>query len=654
MPVDDHADLRGGSTMKRFCVKVELTVRGPLMSRALGATALGLDMKMHRSHDHTPALPETLILGRLAQGWIDFFDGMTPKDLEGSRLPALPALLCSWFLLQGKKLPTRKDASTPFWGQLAWKDCLGEHTPAVAGRRPFWPSPDWRCTSAKGESSDPLNRLYRVKLDSTIHAAEDRMLVVIEAPFPAGAEIDVEGDLYFLASDEEEAKAFAFWVGQGFAACRALGAMESEGFGKVLNIQTSLSEGWRSQAASRTPEASISSTFTVVLNPDRPICFPPPVRPSDNRHVSRDFIPGAALKAVLADQIRQAQDIPKTETAFWAAFDALRVRHALPVPKSGLGHRPLVPPLSWVFLKDRDDPLDLALLKDPEQLPTPPLIQGDWKHEQLDKALLRCGRLYLDDKKVKGWLERSLQAHPGIDPERQTVADKAFHTLESVDPWDHEWITEFHLPSLDLNDRPIEKATQERLLAMLQAAFEKKLGPIGRTDAFVEACMKAGSVTRSNIPEKLPPDGKVVVVLQSEALLLTEPWELPPTGGEAAYAKALEAAWDDLSHGSLKLLPKHHFSALRGVGGEWRHGQSGQKVYQPVLLSTEGSTFVLEPVKGREADARARIKAWAEEGLPQRSNAPGGNDWSKNPFLAANGFGEVTVNLAFHEELSHA
>lgn len=89
------------------------------------------------------------------------------------------------------------------------------------------------------------------------------------------------------------------------------------------------------------------------------------------------------------------------------------------------------------------------------------------------------------------------------------------------------------------------------------------------------------------------------------------------------------------------------------AGGEYFHRRFGRlQQYKPYLLAEAGSTFLLEPVPGREEDARAALEQFARRGLPLRKSVRDyygipeerEQQWARCPYIPHNGYGEVAVN----------
>lgn len=110
--------------------------------------------------------------------------------------------------------------------------------------------------------------------------------------------------------------------------------------------------------------------------------------------------------------------------------------------------------------------------------------------------------------------------------------------------------------------------------------------------------------------------------------------------------------WQELSNGSL--LVANYFQRCSLAGGQYfrRRFARANARYKPYLLSSEGSTFLLEPTPGKEKEAIARLDEWLRMGLPLSASVRQFYDipddladqWKHCPYLPENGYGEIAVN----------
>ncbi|MGH8490903.1 MAG: hypothetical protein ACREXS_19080 [Gammaproteobacteria bacterium] len=135
--------------------------------------------------------------------------------------------------------------------------------------------------------------------------------------------------------------------------------------------------------------------------------------------------------------------------------------------------------------------------------------------------------------------------------------------------------------------------------------------------------------------------------MQSAARLLPNPGNIPPTNGGDQLLKLYQAAWRELSDHTLELQRFYAQQQLAGGQYLWRRFRKGAHPYNPELLTVPGSVFVLK-LAGDEKTAREKLQAWLDHGLSPLKSDPYGEDWEQNPYIRANGYGQVAINLKVH------
>jgi hypothetical protein len=148
-----------------------------------------------------------------------------------------------------------------------------------------------------------------------------------------------------------------------------------------------------------------------------------------------------------------------------------------------------------------------------------------------------------------------------------------------------------------------------------------------------------------------------VVTLQTPALLIDPGRHLAPGGKngsarEEDLEREYQDVWQELSEGSLRMAS--YFQRCTLAGGEYfrRRFLGKDAQYKPYLLSSEGSTFLLEPASGEENAARAYLDSWLRSGLPlsrsvrtfYRIPDEPKIQWAHCPYVPENGYGEIAVN----------
>jgi hypothetical protein len=633
--------------MQRFRFSLRLVLEAPFLTQASGALGFGLDAVQRRDAAGAPVLPGSLIRGNLRHAWEGF----------------------------AKAGPTAGPTKEQL---LRW---LGEPSPEASGDAPVRGvlrfDDLWRCEDCGGADG---GLRYRVRIDPKTGAADDGALQVIDSPYPSGKAVSFQGGLDAWLADAAEAALLRHWLHRGLAAVPALGALKGAGFGRLLRVEVQQIPTAPLGGAPKAKAVQARPSFAQVpggvrlglaLHPLAPFCFArhrlgnnepfnedarEARRGLDNRFLSEDFIPGGAIKGAIAGLLRRGGDPDPGKPPNHPAFpllsqhlDAIRVTHALPAylnhpkrdPKQGLKRDPVLP-LSLAAYKGRgpkgeeDRFHDLARCLTPE---TPagllngraPLFAIDWKPSVSDAAREKFG---LPDSPG-----RQVQVRTAIDAATRASKEHDLFSLETVVPDGYCWLADLAIPEIPGLEKELE-------CLLSQGLFD-----LGKTKA--AAAVELGSPWMAE-PREWIRDKQVVIGLQSAARLL----DLKVLQGQGIKAvndggrlfDAYKEAWGRLSDGLLEL---QGFFAQQGlVGGAYWYNRfrkvDDKSCYNPELHTLAGSVFVFGVAEKREKEAAALLRRWHHWGLPQLQDAPGGEDWRYNPYIRANGYGEVLINGAVH------
>jgi len=566
--------------------QVAIRLRAPVLSQASGALGFGVDSALLRDSDGRPALPGTLVKGNLRQSW----------ELL-STVPGGPA-----------------KASIADWlGQGS--DNAGDNEPHRAALTffPWWSDEQWE----PGQDG----RRYRIQIDETTGAVADGMLQVIESPYPAGKIVTFTGTV-LARIPAQQRDSLRDWLQRGLALVPALGGLKGNGFGRVEGVDVRL-ETVQACPIELTAEVKGASRVGLRVHPLTPFCFARPAAGRRNVLVSEDFIPGGALIAAIAQRLDEdGSRWPKLRSN----LDRLHLTHARPAAQGAKG-RPVQAPLG--IAKVGKGFIDLGGVADLTPLNgEAPEFAIDWKwpdHQALAKLL--AGNAYPEG------LQRQLRLRNEIDPDSGTAKGGVLFSQDRVLPDGCDW-----LANLDLS------ATDDPAACLVDLAdlLGQPLTHLGKTKAVATLDIEAPFAP--TVPVRRREAGRVVLVLQSPARLLPADLQIPATNGSDALGRAYTAAWHGLSQGALAL--NHWFAAqhLRGGGYWWHRFRLPEKAlnYRPQVFTDAGSVFVLDILDA--AQAEPLLRDWAALGLHQLAGAPGGEDWRYNPWIAANGYGEVLLD----------
>ena len=592
---------------------VTLRLQGPVLTRSSTPWVPGIDAPAARSGGKL-LLPGTLVQGALRHAWVE-----VARAAPGAFTDPGPSLLGGGVerngVIQGGGVPQR--------GRLRIGDFLAD---------------------------DRLGgRLTRIEIDDELGSVKSGHMKVAEAPYLPGEEAVFEGKVELFAADGKDADEALFQLRAGLGWIAAYGSEKTVGFGRSLGFD--VAEERRDAKANATVQASGgANALPLCVTFEEPVCFPS-VQPVDYLFESTDEIPGGTLKGALATTLNLlaglqpgapvgadvARKLPRWKDLA-ENLSVVRFTNAFPAPALANGEappRPVRPPLSLVKWKDSSKAerrSDAWRAEGPFVLGgQAPAFAADWKDVS-------------DVREAFGWfrLKRELRVHTAIDSEKGTVAPGKLFALEMLRPEGATWRGSVVLDG-------VLEAQRAAVAAQLRDLLESVgLRRVGKTDARAKVVIPAedpGDAVRSGA---LAADGPFIVTLQTDALL-GDGSALAENAGAAELRAFYEKAWLELSGGSLRLV--RFFARQRLLGGKylWKRFRPGSP-YAPWLLTAAGSVFVLEPNGGARA-AREKLVTWRTGGLPIPPGLAGGEPaWKFCPFVPENGWGEIAVNLATHDE----
>ena len=619
--------------MKPLILNIELELQGPLLTQSSTPGAPRLDAVMARTSGDAahsrPVLPGSLVTGRLRQSFEELVDASA--NLQESPFHKLDI---AELLGPDPRLGEELDRTNkPRRARLRFGDFVAEQD----GQR---------------------NKVrHRIKIDNVTGAADDHMLLTQESPFPPGASVKFAGQATLSTASDEEAARLKRLVELGLRWTTSLGAERTAGFGQLLDVRV---EEVETQPA--TTNTAVEPTrieimpeapwLDLVIRPQSPFCFAQHRR-EKNWFVSREEIPGAALKACVAEALKRAGELPpRPHGRFFqlaSHLDRVVFTHGFPVVK-GERRRPVCVPESVV--KTSHGWHDLALV------PQPCLIQNEAPEFQVD------WKKHNDVATEFGWpgsLPRELRVRTAIDRRYARSANEQLFAQERIVPEGHEWLARVELESVPPDDR-------SDVAKQLRSLLEHGLHGLGKTKACAKVDLFAGgtvSAAYAAATPLVPPpqDMQWVITLQTPAVLgWPEEFGTQPAN-DPRHGALYRTAWSQLSrtHDAPEgVLVLQHFYARQSLAGGaylWHRFQKS-RAYNPWLLTDAGSVFVLQAATDQVETAQKLIARLQRTGLPLPgwaihayglANDPG-QDWRSCPFLPENGYGEIAVNLQCHTD----
>lgn len=601
--------------MLEVTLTIRLELRGPILSHATAIGALGIDTPMARDSQDHYYLPYSLVRGRLRQSWQELCEAtggvFDPQivDRLGSAPPA----------------PGETQDRQPHRGRLRFSDFQHD-----------------------GDGIIP-NLMHRIRIDTKRGAVAHGAIQVMESPFAPDQPANFNGTISYLAQNDAEAEAIRSDIEKGLRWTTHFGGERTIGFGRLSDLQVK-KKAVPIELKAVTAPAATTDTLYLSIQLDAPFCVSKR-RVNPNLFESDIILSGGVLRGALATTLQLLCGLPRNAViddkllAPWKElgehFDKIRFSHAFPA-KADTHQRPVVAPLSLV--KDaRNVWYDVALCERPllirepptgepriEKPPRAPSFAIDWKRS--------------DDVQAHfGWteLQRELRVRTAMNRTQRRAADKQLFAYEMVVPTGYLWHG-----TVDLSQVP--DSARGAVEAQLRALLERYgLKSIGKTKA------PANVTIPSRIPSLHPSDpnpisDKWVVTLQTPALLC-DPQRLNEASGHQELYKAYDDVWRQLSDRALKLA--WFFASQSLVGDHLVLRFQPHAPYNPFLLTDPGSVFVLQAT-GDVSAAQTVIARWLREGLqlPDWATQRYVAHWSSCPFLPADGFGEVTVNLPCHTQ----
>ena len=578
-------------------IDITVTLAAPWLVHGNDPGRLGLDAVLMRDRAGQVLLPGTLLVGRIADAWHELRTHFGAHQLPHAE---------DWFGREARDF-------VPSHGRIYTNDL---------------PCP-------KGSESGTATA-NRIQCNDDSGAVEPGMLMLAEQEHAPGQKVSFVGRWRAWLSEAEVAPlrtallAGLLWQDQ-------LGAMASVGLGEVLGATVDV----KAVPLPPQPQAAAGGrTRRLALTFNGPLCVGVRGTAAGNLFDSTDIVPGAAIKAAMAEMWRHWRSytgpLGDGNTPLAKAFDALRVSHAFPA--ADRQRRPGRLPLSLVVSRS-------GALLDAVQCPQAELPEGaaprfsiDWKGEDWGRA---CAS--------QGWGEtrRELRVRTAISRTSRTAEEGKLFAYEcNVAVGDTVWLADLALP----DSVPQPEAVWKELEQLLAVG----IGPIGKTAAWGDALLQDTAVLTADVwsaDDLLTLPSSVVLQLQTPALLFAADAvaEQPSVDLLALY----RSSFGELSGEALEL--QHFFASQALAGGEYlmrRYASKvpqrpqGQQRFLPYVLTQPGSVFVLNARAGRETDALKILRQWRQMGLPLPADARRvhGDGWSLNPFVPENGYGEVTVN----------
>lgn len=600
-------------------LRVEIDIKGPVLTAGLSTPAYGVDTGFQRDLADRFIFPGTLIKGIVVHKL---------REISAAAPAHLPEEKCNrWF---GRATDDARESKSPT--PAALEPCRG-----------IVRFGDFRLDAAESK------RLTRIAVDIETGSVARGMLQVLETPVGYGEKAIFCGDL-MIAGDDDEAGEVGNWVRTALELESAIGSAKSAGFGHIENIRVQPVQ--KAGAAARVasdPAASSGDPVGYALEFDEPLLVASQAI-SGNLFKSSEEIPGGVVKGALA----RAIEMERRMGALGEALDRMIIRHAKPARLADNGTpRPLRPhcvPLSIFSIVDlttgeTSDILDAAESgNDPEeyagQLLTSIAFPPDWKNREHARLSV------LEQQGHTAEFEHDVRTRTAINPEQGTAATSQLFSRIALNPQGHVWLG-------DIARGDADPAAFAEILDIMA----RGLPGIGKTGATAAVgWFKPEPRTAAPLAQPAPGRRRWRIALETDALL---------HGPDAVFTHAgvgpeerLAAQYRDyIAHAIAERLGSggaiepgelglRFFARQRWVGGyqALRFPTKRKGHYYPHLVTEAGSVFVLD---GPET-ATAAIESFVTRGLPLPAGVPPADwEYKRSPFVPQNGYGEVSIGDYF-------
>ncbi len=595
--------------MRRHLFTIDLTLRGPVLTKSSSPSNFGLDAAVariaHGPDAGKPYLPGTLIKGKVRESLLEI---------------------------------GYADEVSAFFGQDTE---IGSGNEPQRGRILFG---DLIATTSGGTGTCSRNAIEHV-----LGSSQAQMLRNIETPFAAGASVTFSGKAWYYG-DANAAESVGERLRQGLSWLTQIGANRTTGFGRVTGVKVEATDEHPVSCSTAVDVCALS----VALRPKGPLCVSKH-KIGDNLFESDDIIPGNMIAGAMVETWAALCGLPVGSTLKECGtkdpvhaelalhFDLIRFRHAFPALETG--GRPTVVPLSTV--KVGEIPYDVAVCRDP-------VLCQDQKRAFVAPAFVPDWKDTSDVHKKMGWAfpARELRVRTAIDPQKRMahrgengMGGKLF-AWEMAHPFTEDGTPIAWMTSIDIADVPSKdrKAVAEAIAFLLP-----QLGFLSKTKAVCDADVKLVTTPVSGPP--LTQGQTLMLALQTPALLADPRFQnvegIPKFGALSATEMFVlyRDAWTELSGGAIDLY--HHFARQFLSGGNHLAKRfQRNKAYNPWLLTAAGSVFVFTVTDAEKANER--LKSWLATGLklPKWAIDSYGNTWRTNFYLPQNGFGEIAQHVS--------
>jgi hypothetical protein len=608
-------------------LSVKLTIRAPFITGNGEVADLARDALMLRDNNNHVMFPRTQIKGLL----YDSLTSMAAMASDG--LCGLSAAKTSLLMetIFGRKSSADTDdvggsfsafeLYAPHRGKAVFSDLLSEKSYDPA-------------------KSDTKTRIER---DDLTGSTVEGSLQTVEMIGEHGSPINFVMTITLPEITSEIAVDIANLVDLGFAPLTSIGGSKTAGFGRIATRPEVELLAVETEPSTQNVFPDDAHEFVGTLRFNGALMIDAS-RAADNAFVSSDVVPGAAIKAAIADAL--AVEPSSTDGL---ALASLRITHATPkLVGSHETHTAL--PLSVALFRKGSDELvaDMAMEKQPILMESdglvPPRFAVDWKSTDTETVIKnidrKLGVCALTASKPK--LVRKLQVRTAIDKESGAALQEeqggqlfSYETVLPVDESGNEIEWSFRVSG-------VESACGRRLLADAGATGLT----IGKLKTSADIHLQQSFKVSPSIVPHLMRDGRsyFTLTLQTPAVMF-EMHEASTGELSELYSSYFRDAFagSEIDPDDLKLENFFSEQELRG-GYQALRFTGGRDFYAPWVLTIKGSIFVFSVANELFEKCSSRLAEFQTSGLPVASTVAE-PDWKHCPFVPENGYGACVINL---------
>ncbi len=593
----------------RFEISLELLA--PFLFKSGAALPLGLDAATLTNNEGAAVIPGSHLRGHLSHAWREF------AALGGLK----QAFIDEW--LGSESIKNTSDE--PKRGRLdfdgSWR-AAPQNGMGTLGKGLWLSMPTVRAM----QSADVPIR-FRVKIDDDSGVADPGALQLIGQTHVAGSKVKFVGHIFAGSMKKSEEIELQRWIERALQWIPALGALKGIGFGQLDSFSVKASPIATQSLSLEANDTSVRRNLSFTL--DRPFCFGSR-KIADNRFESMAFVPGGALRGALFGWCQREKlvngALANDACEILNAAHSIQIRHGWAC-KSGI-RIPAVIPQSAVAIGDdlfvdASEPCNSQpfLVASETGLSTIPAFPSDWK------AQTECFNKLHEFLVPVGLVE----VRTAIDPKTGSALENNLFSLDCRAPADENGAYPFRSEIVLLG------GNNQVLLSCLSRVLPLALNHLGKTEARAEQLSWAPNAQSTDFPK----GDRLVLTLLSDALLS----QLPQVQSGRAHATLpdYQSHFEQLSGGALELIDL--YADQRLVGGYYfkKRYWSQEPHYCARVLTLAGSVFVFQ-IRDREKAAQF-VNEWLQSGLPSAD----GDHYENNPYLPANGYGEIRIGTGTKE-----